>query len=61
MNMLFDLLSSIKEQLESIAYIKRVSLLYDAGLIDKKYLMDNLMTKKEMDLLESVQKERLGI
>lgn len=59
--MLFDLLSSIKEQLESIAYIKRVSLLYDAGLIDKKYLMDNLMTKKEMDLLESVQKERLGI
>lgn len=61
MNMLFDLLSSIKEQLGSIAYIKRVSLLYDAGLIDKKYLMDNLMTKKEMDLLESVQKERLGI
>lgn len=61
MNMLFDLLSSIKEQLESIAYIKRVSLLYDAGLIDKKYLMDNLMTKKEMDLIESVQKERLGI
>ena len=61
MNMLFDLLSSIKEQLESIAYIKRVSLLYDAGLIDKKYLMDNLMTKKEMDLFESVQKEGLGI
>lgn len=59
--MLFDLLSSIKYQLESIAYIKRISLLYDAGLIDKKYLMDNLMTKKEMDLLESVQKERLGI
>lgn len=61
MNMLFDLLSSIKEQLESIAYIKRICLLYDAGLIDKKYLMDNLMTKKEMDLFESVRKERLGI
>ena len=61
MNMLFDLLSSIKEQLESIAYIKRVSHLYYEGLNDKKYLMDNLMTKKVMVLLESVQKERLGI
>ena len=61
MNMLYNLLSSIKEQLESLAYIKRIGLLYDAGLINKKYLMDNLMTKKEIDLIESVQKERLGI